>query len=107
MLGWHIVGYLQEGHSSSKGRQGDPILFSWDAGLGGMNWMDELVKSGVAKQIGHNGGYPLVYTARKKDLVLAIENLTARDFKSSLNFDHKWDALAPDMLVAVDFWDQS
>jgi hypothetical protein len=61
MLGWHISVYRQKvgGLSTPKGQR----LAVWQTGLGGLDWLDELVKAGKAINLGENGGYPCRYTA--------------------------------------------
>lgn len=71
MLGWHISIYRQsDGGSSpatpqsSKGTR----LAVWQAGLGGLEWLDALVKAGKAIDLGGDG-YPCRYTALAEDIV--------------------------------------
>jgi len=55
MLGWDI---LVKGMS----KQGQVItIASWSAGLGGCQWLDDLTKQGIGKDLGGHG-YPNRYT---------------------------------------------
>lgn len=53
MLGWHISVYRQSGGSR---------LAVWQAGWHGLQWIDALVKAGVAVSLGGDG-YPFRFTA--------------------------------------------
>jgi hypothetical protein len=62
MLGWHIFITRQApGSTPAEPRPSGPALASWEAGLGGLNWLDALVEEGKAVSLGGNG-YPLRYT---------------------------------------------
>lgn len=71
MLGWEIIVYKQvdEGSSPAKpeSARGNTIA-SWLAGMDGLHWIDALVKTGKAFDLGGNG-YPLEFTATAEDLV--------------------------------------
>ena len=51
MLGWEII-ISRKGHEKA--------VASWLAGLGGTDWIEELVSKGLAKSI-KQGGYPDLY----------------------------------------------
>ncbi len=66
MLGWHIIIFRKQG----KGTIWDEhTIADWTTGLGGTRWLDRLVETGQAKQTEFNGGYPLKYVGRAKDLL--------------------------------------
>ena len=65
MLGWAIGVYRQKDSSLSPAKWETPEgarLAVWQTGLGGLDWLDELVKAGKAIDLGGNG-YPNRYTA--------------------------------------------
>src|ERR1035437_3352487 len=65
MVGWCIGVYRQKDSSVSPGRSDPPEgarLAVWQTGLGGLDWLNELVKAGKAIDLGGNG-YPNRYTA--------------------------------------------
>ena len=74
MLGWHISiyhqadkGTLPATSTSPKGKR----LAVWQTGLGGLDWIDELVKERKAIDLGGNG-YPSRYTAIAEHLISHI-----------------------------------
>ena len=65
MLGWKISVYRQESGGASPASFGaahGTRLAVWQTGLGGLDWIDELVKQQKAISLGGNG-YPLEFTA--------------------------------------------
>ena len=64
-LGWHISVYRQMNDGTAPASFGAPPsarLVVWQTGLGGLEWLDDLVKQHKAINLGGNG-YPLEYTA--------------------------------------------
>jgi len=74
MLGWHISVYRQaDGGSSSataESKEGARIAV-WQTGIDGLQWLDELVRSGQAIELGGNG-YPYRYTGQAEHIILPI-----------------------------------
>ena len=74
MTGWHICVFRQqEGGATpatAESTEGTRLAV-WQTGLGGLGWLDELVKSGNAINLGGNG-YPCRYTATAEYLVPRI-----------------------------------
>ena len=65
MLGWNISVYRQQNEGTepaSFGSAHGTLLAVWQTGLGGLDWIDELVKQQKAISLGGNG-YPLEFTA--------------------------------------------
>jgi hypothetical protein len=63
MLGWEIRVYRQPDRVSSPATAGSAegtLLSGWRTGLGGLDWIDELVTTGKAIDLGGNG-YPRRY----------------------------------------------
>jgi hypothetical protein len=64
-LGWLITVYRQADGGALPAQAQSPKgarIATWQAGLWGLGWLDELVKAGKAISLGGNG-YPLWYTA--------------------------------------------
>ncbi len=69
MLGWHIFISRQALAKSPDNPEGtESTLASWEAGLGGLDWLDALVKEGRAVYLGGDG-YPVRYTATAAGVV--------------------------------------
>jgi hypothetical protein len=71
MLGWHISVYRQKDGGAIPATAASPEgmrLAVWQTGLGGLGWLDELVKSDQAIDLGGNG-YPRRFTATAEYLV--------------------------------------
>ena len=60
MLGWWITVF------SDEDRQEQHLIASWECGIGGAGWLDELCQAGHAEQTENNGGYPNVYQTQAK-----------------------------------------
>jgi hypothetical protein len=64
MLGWQV--YIRTlNQSVSNDRRQD--IVSWTTSVGGLSWIDDLVKSGNAVALGGNG-YPLRYSIKAEVL---------------------------------------
>lgn len=66
MLGWHVSVYRKTrgGRRPAKfGSRAGALLAQWQGGLGALSWLDELVRTGQATDLGGNG-YPVRYTLR-------------------------------------------
>ena len=61
MLGWQI----------SVNQEPDALIASWCVGIGGLDWLDELVKQGLAQDLGGNG-YPCKYSAKAEVILPKI-----------------------------------
>ena len=74
MLGWHISIYRQLDGGASAATfptpQGTRIAV-WQAGIGGLDWLSELIKAGKAIDLGGNG-YPYRFTAIAENLMPQI-----------------------------------
>ena len=71
MLGWHISIYRQRDGGPSPATTESPDgtrLAVWQTGSGGLDWLDELVTSGKAINLGGNG-YPCRYSATAENLI--------------------------------------
>lgn len=56
MLGWQVF-VNKESEADTAGQS----MMSWHTGLGGLSWLDELVKQGLVKDLG-GSGYPNKYS---------------------------------------------
>jgi len=75
MLGWHItICRTQEKEVPPVfGYKTTEDIAVWQAGLSGMDWIEELVKKGDAIALGGNG-YPFEFAAKAKHVLAAIAN---------------------------------
>jgi len=74
MLGWNISVYKQDNDGSSQATTKSSTgirLAVWQTGLEGLNWIEELVKTGKVISLG-GGGYPSRYTATAENLIPQI-----------------------------------
>lgn len=125
MLGWHVAVYRQKEGFLSPAKWETPEgtrLAVWQTGIGGLDWLDELVKAGKAINLGGNG-YPGRYTANAECVVPRIMEhppgartdwlLEAGDFVTS-----QWEGKTvtdpkaaseclPDEWLIVEAWDES
>lgn len=120
MLGWWTVISTEtlEQRALPGGGNKEATLATWEAGLGGMDWILELCKQGKAEQHSFNG-YPNRFTA----LASEITPILARGIKEHLGHfngpepsawkgsatvhQERIAACAPDQLLTVEVWDQS
>lgn len=65
MLGWEIYIHRLDSDQSLEATKltQDSIVAHWRAGLGGYDWIKELVKIDKAKALGGNG-YPFLFSAK-------------------------------------------
>jgi len=73
MLGWGISVHRRTDGASPATAQSPSgkRLAVWQTGLGGLDWLDELVKAGKAIDLGGNG-YPYRYTALAEHIIPRI-----------------------------------
>ena len=60
MLGWWISVF------SDADKQEPHLIASWECGVSGSDWLDELCKKGHAVQTENKGGYPNVYQTQAR-----------------------------------------
>jgi hypothetical protein len=125
MLGWHISVYRQTDEGASPAvfdSTEGPRLAVWQTGLGGLEWLEDLVKAGNAVDLGGTG-YPLRYTATARYLVPRLldgppeahETWVLRVGESAVGaragrtvIDHDVvTACRPDEWLIVEAWDES
>jgi hypothetical protein len=71
MLGWHISVYKQTdgGSAPATARSPEgPRIAVWQTGLGGLEWLDDLVRAEKAIELPGNG-YPSRYTATAEHIL--------------------------------------
>lgn len=125
MLGWHISIYRQRDGGSSPASAESPEgtrLAVWQTGLGGLDWLDELVIAGKAIDLGGKG-YPCRYSATAENLIPHIidepphANRVWVSGKDDI-LTNKWEgktvidreviaACRPDEWLLVEAWDES
>ena len=83
MLGWGVGVFRQKDGGGSPAVCDDtmsyhedaivPAMAGWDAQIGGLNWIDELVEEERAFQL-QKGGMPNIYTVQAKDLKFLLKS---------------------------------
>jgi hypothetical protein len=125
MLGWHISIYRQTDGGASPATNESPKgtrLAVWQTGLGGLDWIDELVKAGRAVYLGGNG-YPLRYTAIAEHLIPRVvdeppgahrvwlhdpDDILTEKWEGKTVIDHAAaSACRPDEWLLIEAWDES
>ncbi|MFF7059272.1 hypothetical protein ACFY89_21540 [Achromobacter spanius] len=131
MIGWWIIvstGSPEECDRADPEARRAAILAQWEAGAGGIGWIEHLTQvSKAAKFAG--GGYPNRYAARARDVLPLIEGggiLPSKDGVWIFGIDEGEEyaqppgwigkiqvhadrvaACSPDQLLTIDAWDQS
>jgi len=105
MLGWWLS--VRRGSGDEPGH----TLATWEASLGGLKWLDDLVATGKAQKL-RGDGYPSRYEARAADVLPLVFEVTSKiDFTYKFfkpNFrQERIAACSPDEIITIDAWDQS
>ena len=116
MLGWKIC--ITQESSTDKSE----YLMIWSAGIGGLDWLDQLVKDGLAQDLGGNG-YPCRYSAKAAVLLpRVVPVLPNYEGKFVIGDDYvlaggehwgiklnqsKIDACSPEETLIIEAWDES
>ena len=109
MLGWWIV--ISQGQPDGAMLDKESILASWEVGLGGLRWLDDLVADSKAQKL-RGDGYPNRYQGKAADVLPLLDEVTGKiDFTHKL-FKLKVErermmACPPESVVTIDAWDQS
>jgi len=125
MLGWNIGVYKQRDDGASPATaqsQHGARLAVWQTGFGGLDWLEELVKTGQAINLGGNG-YPCRYTATAENLIPRIietppASRAAWVYQKGDIITDKWEGRTvvdreaavncrPDEWLLVEAWDES
>lgn len=112
MLGWWITLSTQspnERDASPRDKARAAILAQWEVGVGGLDWIRQMVETGQAHQL-KTGGYPSRYTAHLADVCVALGDGAVIKPKRGGQFDWHADRIAvcsPDQTLTIDAWDQS
>jgi len=122
MLGWEFFVTLQRNQDALQAAPEEPTLARWLAGLGGTRWIDSLVASGLAKDLGGNG-YPDSYLLSAGILTAALtQGIPWHDGPTVLGDDYFYEggwsgnmrinierlrSLDPSEQLLVEAWDQS
>ena len=123
MLGWsiYIYEFSKEVDLESPISQ-KTILSEWTASLGGLDWIEDLIKEGKAKELeGYNNGYPEMYKAKAEDILTKLtyhipkgkdQTVIGDDYIMSADWRSKIDTseiakCKPDQELIVEAWDLS
>jgi hypothetical protein len=126
MLGWHISVYRQQNGGSAPASFGAPQgerLAVWQTGLGGLQWLDELVKQQKAIHLGSDYGCPSEYTAMAAHIVPRLRGdppeanevwalsegdiITPQWLGETTKYPETMDACRPDEWLIIQAWDES
>ena len=112
MLGWEVFVFPEDDDSKDTAR--------WMTGLGGLAWVDELVKKGQAEDLGGNG-YPDRYSVtagtlmsilkdglpdNKSPLVIGDDYVHPKGWNGQLRIGNLLEC-PPDQILILEAWDQS
>ena len=121
MLGFSLTVHLATDYTLYE--SGDPFIASWEAGLGGTNWLEALVSEGKAKVIPQGefllqtyavaaevllpiirGGIP----SPKNSVVIGDDYIMPADWLSNVTLnEEKISSIANEIELIVDAWDMS
>jgi hypothetical protein len=115
MLGWEVI---VKKESDADGQS----LIIWSTGFDGLSWLDELVKEGLAQDLGGNG-YPNKYSGQASIILPKIvPSLPSYQGKVVIGDDYvlkggenwaikinqpKIDTCKPEELLIIEAWDGS
>lgn len=78
MLGWLlVVRSSPPGENVQLAETDETVLATWETGLGGTEWLNELVAAGKAKQIAFSG-YPCRFVALASDVLPLLDEAPPR-----------------------------
>ena len=122
MLGWWIIISSQTPQERDHYDDKSAILATWEASVGGREWIDALVSDGKATQLLFDG-YPCRYTAAAKHVFPLIQEGPPRhtapvvigdDYVSEGGWSTKItihrdriDGCPEEQMLTIDAWDQS
>ncbi len=126
MLGWRVIVTQlapEEYEAATDIDRRTKMLASWEVGLGGTDWLDELIKEGKASLLSDNGGYPCRYTAKACDVlpllmagppphagppVFGDDYVLPGNWSGRVTIHHDRLAACPlDQVLTIDAWDLS
>lgn len=115
MLGWWIV-------VTREGEEDGAQIASWEASVGGLAWLHNLVAAGMAEQTSWNG-YPNFFHAKASDVFPLIDNgppehsaplIIGDDYVSKGGWSNRFrldralaNACSPEDRLSIQAWDQS
>ena len=125
MLGWHISVYRQQDGGdmpAAFGASRGARLAVWQADVGGLRWLDELVSQEGAVDLG-GGGYPSEYTATAASVLPNLrgeppesrrvwsrgpEDVVTEEWSGRTSKDQEViSACRPDEWLIIQAWDES
>ena len=122
MLGWEFFVHIATERVPGQPHT-DRALANWMTGLGGTDWIDTLVTTGAATDLGGNGGYPCRYSLTAAEFLKAVKDGVPKHkgpdvFSTKYVVRGGWigeaiidlerlHALPPDTMLEVEAWDQS
>ncbi len=125
MLGWEIFIHTEFNESTDQADWHWPkeenVLATWRTSVGGVNWLNDLVKQNKARFLG-GAGYPIRYWAKVKDVLPLIKNgppshkgplvigenyVTPAGWMSEATIKlEQFAQKNPDNMIIIDAWDE-
>jgi len=121
MLGWQI--YISTEKNMNEDASIAASFASWITGLGGDQWIKDLVTANKAQRLKDSCGYPNYYTAKAQDIIPLITKdlpqyngffVIGEDYvlNGKKNWDIKLDkarlaTITPNKLLYIETWDES
>lgn len=127
MLGWWIIVSMETPEQRDSGSKKDLNIAHWKAGLGGMQWLLDLVKNGKAEQLKFDG-YPCRFIAAARDIfpiveagpphlrkqaiasipVVTDDRIISSTFVGEITIHrHQLECCLPSQQLTIDVWDES
>ena len=118
MAGWNITiaQRTPEELDAAPGSHKDGLLAIWEAGLGGIEWLEHLADKGEAQRLSDDG-FPCRYVAAARDVLPFLASGTppfhgvqqmSGDWLRNVTLHHgRIAACPPDQLLTIDAWDRS
>lgn len=122
MLGWFII-VRRPGPEVGRADTDPRVLATWETSIGGLDWLDELERTGGVTCVSRNG-YPTRYTAAAEVIlpllqagkpprhagftVIGDDYVTPAGWSGTMTVHRERLAQCPsDEMLVVDAWDQS
>lgn len=120
MVGWWITIFQltpEEIEAAADPRSRRPfVLATWESGLGGIEWLEQLVKGGQAHQL-LDEGYPCRFVAAARDVLPLLasgeppfhgaQRMSGDWLRGVQLFPDRIAACSPGQVLTIDAWDRS
>lgn len=121
MVGWWITVFQltpeEIDAATAPGSRRPFILATWESGLGGIEWLEQLVRAGQARQL-LDEGYPCRFVAAARDVLPLLASGAPPFHGGAQRMSGDWlrdvelhseriAACPPDQVLTIDAWDRS